>query len=441
LEVKQIPEEESMSTNGAKTTIIRNGTLIDATGQPAVQNDAVVVQGNRILSVGAVPPQINVEDREHVETIDATDKWIMPGLIEGHCHLSFGQPAMPGLSVARGTTSPEFSTIRAAKNAQIVLRSGITSLSIPGGTWFIDVALREAINAGMIEGPRIYCAGRFIVTYGSISDNEPSWMGTPEHVNGVLANSVSEMITEVRRQCKHGVDFIKMADSTWGDFQTISKEELEAVVGEAHRRNARIAIHSRGSDSTRAAAEAGVDWIMHADLATKEDLEFVVEKGVRIMPTMTFLRHAVEVGRDFGRNDREVDQIRHNLEGSYSMLEHARALGVKVLCGTDSGNSTVMPYGELHANEMEIMVKYGGYTPMEAIVANTKENAFAVGLEGDLGTIEAGKLADILILDKDPLADVSVLKNGNHLSAVIKDGKKVNLNGQSDDALLALAAD
>ena len=430
-----------MSTNGAKTTIIRNGTLIDATGQPAVQNDAVVVQGNRILSVGAVPPQINVEDREHVETIDATDKWIMPGLIEGHCHLSFGQPVMPGLSVARGTTSPEFSTIRAAKNAQIVLRSGVTSLSIPGGTWFIDVALREAINAGMIEGPRIYCAGRFIVTYGSISDNEPSWMGTPEHVNGVLANSVSEMITEVRRQCKHGVDFIKMADSTWGDFQTISKEELEAVVGEAHRRNARIAIHSRGSDSTRAAAEAGVDWIMHADLATKEDLEFVVEKGVRIMPTMTFLRHAVEVGRDFGRSDREVDQIKHNLEGSYSMLEHARALGVKVLCGTDSGNSTVMPYGELHANEMEIMVKYGGYTPMEAIVANTKENAFAVGLEGDLGTIEAGKLADILILDKDPLADVSVLQKGSHLSCVIKDGKKVNLTSNPDDALLALAAD
>ena len=170
-----------------------------------------------------------------------------------------------------------------------------------------------------------------------------------------------------------------------------------------------------------------MDWIMHADLATKEDLEFVVEKGVRIMPTMTFLRHAVEVGRDFGRSDREVDQIKHNLEGSYSMLEHARALGVKVLCGTDSGNSTVMPYGELHANEMEIMVKYGGYTPMEAIVANTKENAFAVGLEGDLGTIEAGKLADILILDKDPLADVSVLQKGSHLSCVIKDGKKVNL--------------
>ena len=430
-----------MSTNDAKTTIIRNGTLIDGTGQPAAHNDAVVVQGNRILSVGAVPPEVNVEDREHIETIDATDKWIMPGLIEGHCHLSFGQPAMPGLSIARGATSPEFSTIRAAINAQAVLRSGVTSLSIPGGTWFIDVALREAINAGLIEGPRIYCAGRFIVTYGSISDNEPSWMGTPEHVNGVLANSVSEMITEVRRQCKHGVNFIKMADSTWGDFQTISKEELEAVVGEAHRRNARIAIHSRGPDSTRAAAEAGVDWIMHADLATEADLEVVAEKGVRIMPTITFLKRAVEVGRDFGRSDKEVDQIKHNLEGGYSMLQQARAMGVKVLCGTDSGNSPVMPYGELHANEMEVLVKYGGYTPMEAIVANTRENAFAVGLEGELGTIEAGKLADILILDKDPLADISVLQKGRHLSAVIKDGKKVNLKGHSDDQLLALAAD
>ena len=430
-----------MSANNAKTTIIRNGTLIDGTGQPAAHNDAVVVQGNRILSVGAVPPEINVEDREHIETFDATDKWIMPGLIEGHCHLSFGQPAMPGLSIARGATSPEFSTIRAGINAQAVLRSGVTSLSIPGGTWFIDVALREAINAGLIEGPRIYCAGRFIVTYGSISDNEPSWMGTPEHVNGVLANSVSEMITEVRRQCKHGVNFIKMADSTWGDFQTISREELEAVVGEAHRRNARIAIHSRGSESTRAAAEAGVDWIMHADLATEADLEVVAEKGVRIMPTITFLKHAVEVGRDFGRSDKEVDQIKHNLEGGYSMLQQARAMGVKVLCGTDSGNSPLMPYGELHANEMEILVKYGGYAPMEAIVANTRDNAFAVGMEGELGTIEAGKLADILILDKDPLADISVLQKGRHLSAVIKDGKKVNLNGHSDDQLLALAAD
>ena len=150
---------------------------------------------------------------------------------------------------------------------------------------------------------------------------------------------------------------------------------------------------------------------------------------MRIMPTITFLKHAVAVGRDFGRSDKEVDQIKYNLEGGYNMLQQARAMGVKVLCGTDSGNSPLMPYGELHANEMEIMVKFGGYTPMEAIVANTRDNAFAVGLEGELGTIEPGMLADLLILDRDPLADISMLQKGRHLSTVIKDGKQVNLNG------------
>ena len=415
-----------MPANSVKTTIIRNGSLIDGSGRAPVENDAVVIQGDRIRSVGSVPPDVNVEDLENVATIDASGKWIMPGLIDGHCHLSFGQPAMPGITMARGTVSSEFSTLRAARNAQTVLRSGVTSVCVPGGTWFIDVAVREAINSGMIEGPRVYCAGRFIVTYGSIADNEPSWVGTPEHVNGKLCNNVVDMVTEVRRQCKHGVNFIKMADSTWGDIQTISQEELKAVADEAHRRNARITIHSRGADSTRAAAQAGFDWILHADLATESDLDAVAEAGVRIMPTLTFLEHASEYGRDFGRSDREVDQMKYNLEGGATVLQRARELGLKVLCGTDSGNSPVMPYGELHANEPGIMVKYGGYTPLEAISACTRDNAFVVGLEDDLGVIEAGKLADMLILDKDPVADISVLKGGRHIQSIIKAGKVVD---------------
>ena len=423
-----------MPANSVKTTIIRNGSLIDGSGRAPVENDAVVIQGDRIRSVGSVPPDVNVEDLENVATIDASGKWIMPGLIDGHCHLSFGQPAMPGITMARGTVSSEFSTLRAARNAQTILRSGVTSVCVPGGTWFIDVAVREAINSGMIEGPRVYCAGRFIVTYGSIADNEPSWVGTPEHVNGKLCNNVVDMVTEVRRQCKHGVNFIKMADSTWGDIQTISKEELKAVADEAHRRNARITIHSRGADSTRAAAQAGFDWILHADLATESDLDAVAEAGVRIMPTLTFLEHASEYGRDFGRSDREVDQMKYNLEGGATVLQRARELGLKVLCGTDSGNSPVMPYGELHANEPGIMVKYGGYTPLEAISACTRDNAFVVGLEDDLGVIEAGKLADMLILDKDPVADISVLKGGRHIQSVIKAGKVVDRDELRGDA-------
>ena len=424
-----------MTTTDSKTLVLRNGTLIDGSGAPAAPNIAVVVEGNRITSVGELPGGINLEDTAKVEAIDATGQWIMPGLIDGHCHLSFGMPAVPGYASARGTINPGFSALRATQNAQTILRSGVTSISIPGGTWFIEVGLRDAINAGLVQGPRIYTAGRFIVTYGSIGDYEPSWVGTPEHTLGILANNVSDMITEVRRQTKHGVDFIKLADSTWGDTQTFAKEEMAAVVEEAHRRNARISIHSRGAGSTKAAAEAGVDWIMHADLATEGDLYAVAEAGVRIMPTTTFLFEALEVGKELGRSDEELDIIRRNADNAVTVLETARSLGVKVMCGTDTGNSPVMPYGVLHAHEAEIMVKFGRYTPMEAITAYTKDNAYAVGLEGELGVIEPGKLADILILNADPLEDISVLQGGKHLSAVIKNGRAVDLQAELEPKL------
>ncbi len=421
------------------TLVILNGTLIDGSGNPPVPNEAIVVEGNRIRSVGRLPEDVRLEDQAHVDVIDASDQWILPGLIDGHCHLSFGFPQMTGVPSSQGTTSAEFSTLRAARNAQTVLRAGVTSLSVPGGTWFIDAAVRDAIATGLIEGPRIFCAGRFIVTYGSITDNEPSWVGTPEHTNGKLANSVDEMVTEVRRQCKHGVDYIKMADSTWGDLQTIAPHELRAVTEEAHRRNARITIHARGSGSTRAAAEAGVDWILHADLATDDDLDAVAQAGMPIIPTMTFLARGVETGLEYGRSQHAVDAMKRHLDGAVHVLERARALGITLMCGTDSGNSPLMPYGELHAHEMEILVRYGGYTPLEAISACTRDTAFAVGLEGEVGVLEPGKLADLILVTADPLADIRVLQGGRHLAGVIKDGRLVGLHGQTATSeLLAL---
>ena len=339
-----------MGSNGKDIKVIRNGTLIDGAGNPATHNDAVVIEGNLIRSVGGLPPDVNLEDKDNVQVIDASGRWIMPGLIDAHCHLSFGFPQMPGIPSARGTTSPEFSTLRAAGNLGKILRSGVTSIACPGGTWFIDVALRDAVEAGLIEGPRINCAGRFIITYGSIIDSEPSWVGTPEHSIGKLCNNVSDMITEVRRQCKHGVNFIKVADSQNGETQTISREELEAVVGEAHRRNAPVAIHSRGAGSTRAAAQAGVDWILHADLAGEADLDAVAEAGSRLVPTATALHRTLELGAESGRSDRELDRIKHHIEAQSFVLQRSRELGIKVLCGTDSGNAPHMGYGEFHAN-------------------------------------------------------------------------------------------
>jgi imidazolonepropionase-like amidohydrolase len=408
--------------------VIRNGTLIDGSGAPPIQSQTIVIRGNRIESVGRLPDDVRLDDAERVTVIDATGQWIMPGLIDSHCHLSFGHPEITSVESGKGAVSPEFSTLRAARNAQKVLLSGVTSISVPGGTWFIDAGVRDAIKAGLVEGPRIYCAGRYLVTYGSMTDNAPSWVGTPEHVQGVLVNSVPEMVAETRRQLKHGVNFIKFSESYWGDKQTVAPEEMKAVVDEAHRRNAQVTIHSRGAGSTRAAAEAGMDWIIHADFAKKTDLEIVAEREIPIVPTAFYvLRAASDESRSLAA--REV--IKRNWDGIVHMLQTSRKLGIKLLCGSDTGASPAMPYGEYHSREAEILVEYGGYTPMEAIVAMTRDNAMTIGLEKELGEITSGKLADVIILRSDPLADLRVLRGGANLSTIIKDGRLIMRDGKS----------
>ncbi|HEY4406532.1 MAG TPA: amidohydrolase family protein [Xanthobacteraceae bacterium] len=423
-----------MSATAKKTLLIRNGTLIDGSGNPSARNDVIVVEGNRIKSVGALPPDIHPEDHKNVEVIDAAGQWIMPGLIDAHCHVSYGYPSVKGEGKGKGPTRPEFSTLRSARSVQKVLRSGVTSISVPGGTWFTDVGVRDAIKLGLMEGPRMFVAGRMIVTYGCIEDDEPSWEGTPEHSIGMLCNSAAEMVTEVRRQGKHGVNFIKMADSRSGESQMLARDEIAAVVGEAHRRNLRVAIHSRGAGSTRAAAEAGVDWIIHADLATDQDLEAVAKAGIPILPTATFLSVVIEMGSKVGGEKVQLDinRMKRHYDLLGQIMHKSRKLGIKLLVGTDTGNNSFTPYGELHAKELEIFVNHGGFTPMQAIVAATRDNAYAVGLEGEVGEIAPGKLADIIVLKKDPIADITILQGGRHLSRVIKDGKIVDLGAPED---------
>jgi imidazolonepropionase-like amidohydrolase len=432
-----------MTTASHKTLVVRNGTLIDGSGKPAARNDAVVIEGNRIRSVGALPADLELEDRRAVEVIDAAGQWIMPGLIDAHCHVSYGYPVIKGEGKGRGTTRPEFSTLKSARSVQRVLRSGVTSISVPGGTWFTDVGVRDAIKLGLMQGPRMYVAGRMVVTYGCIEDDEPSWEGTPDHSIGKLCNTVDEMVTEVRRQSKHGVNFIKMADSRSGESQMLAKEEIAAVVAEAHRRNLRVGIHSRGAGSTRAAAEAGVDWIIHADLATDRDLEAVAKAGMPIIPTATFLAVVAELGKGITAEQVQLDinRMKRHFDLLCELMHKARKLGIKLLVGTDTGNNSFTPHGELHAKELEIFVKYGGYTPMEAIIAATRDNAYAVGLEGQVGELAPGKLADLIVLSKDPLADITVLQGGKHLSWVIKDGKTIDLDRRDEMLTFQQAAE
>jgi imidazolonepropionase-like amidohydrolase len=222
-----------------------------------------------------------------------------------------------------------------------------------------------------------------------------------------------------------------LVDSFWGDQQTIAPEELKAVVAEAHRRNAQVAIHSRGAGSTRAAAEANVDWIMHADQASQTDLEVVAERSIPIMPTAFLIKYSLDLAHEGGESSSDLDPLKRAWDGTVNMLQIARKLGIKMLCGTDTGAIPIIPYGKYHASEMEILTKYGGYTTMEAIVAMTKNNALTIGLENDLGVIQPGKLADLLILNANPLEDIRILQDSRYLTSIIKDGEAVVENDKA----------
>jgi imidazolonepropionase-like amidohydrolase len=184
-----------------------------------------------------------------------------------------------------------------------------------------------------------------------------------------------------------------------------------------------------------------VDWIIHTDLATEADLDVVARAGIPILPTMTFLAMVLEADGRYGQDviQMDVSRMKRHFNRLIRVVEQARRRGIRILCGTDTGNNFFMPFGAYHAKELEILVAYCGFSPLEAIVAATRDNAFAVGLPDDVGVLEPGRLADIIILDRDPLADIRVLQGGEHLSCVVKDGKVVDRAERSLESPLAFS--
>jgi imidazolonepropionase-like amidohydrolase len=404
--------------------LIKNGTLIDGTGADPAPNHVIVVEGSSIKHVGTRDNSMRPEDPDDI-VLDAKGKYILPGLIDSHCHISLHQGELPGV---RYTSTAEFCTLWAARSVARVLHAGVTSIAVPGGKWFTDVTVREAVNGGLLQGPRMAVGGRALTNYGSIFDPDPfpSYEGTPDDTVGILCNTRDEFIVQTRKQCKRGVDIVKIADSYWGDMQSVADEEIKAVVDEAHRHNVKVAIHSRGSASTRAAAKAGVDLIYHADLATEEDLDIVAEKGIPISPVFTGPWIACEHGEELGFNASMRHRMREQLEINYETIRKARKKGIEVLSGSDTGNAAVFVHGRWHGKEAELFVKELGMTPMEAILANTSKNAAMVGLKDKVGVLAPGKLADIVIWDNDPIKDITVLQRPTEISVIVKDGKIVD---------------
>ncbi len=410
--------------------LIKSGTVLDATGTAPTEGSAVLVEDNHIAKIG---PDKAVEAAAEAggvyRTIDAAGHTVMPGMIDAHCHISYGD--ILSFEELDLYASVEYRTLRAANNAKKVLRAGITAFSDPGSTWNISVAIRDAINAGLIEGPRMASAGRYITTFNAIGSPWPSWMEHPKSSFAVLCNTRDEMVTEARREIKKGVDIIKVAGD--GDVLTgqaelagsIGLDDLRAIAEVTHRLGKVCTIHARSGRAAADAIRAGFDWIIHGSYMSDDDVAVLLEHRTPLIPTFSLLVNTLDWGPDLGASSFILDAYQEEIERLSKVVARAYAEGITIIAGTDSGQGSV-PYGEWHARELEHLVNYGGLSAMDAIRAGTAEAALTVGMQDEIGTLEEGKLADILVVDGDPLADISVLQDKRRLAVIMKDGAVID---------------
>jgi imidazolonepropionase-like amidohydrolase len=235
------------------------------------------------------------------------------------------------------------------------------------------------------------------------------------------------MIAEVRRQVKNGVDFIKLADSPYGEFQSFRDEELQVIADLAHQLKRRCTIHARGDAEMNAAVRAGFDWVMHGNVMRQETVDLLAETQTPLVPTLLLLENWAEHGELLGAPRFISDACRRMLERTHESLHMAHDAGARFVVGTDTGFA-MTPYGEFHANELELLMKYAGLSELEAIQAGTSNAGITLNLEGEVGIIAPGKLADLLVVDGDPSEDIRVLQDRSKIETIVLDGEIVEID-------------
>jgi imidazolonepropionase-like amidohydrolase len=403
----------------------------------------LVVEQGRFTHVGptAEAPQPGPQDR----VVDAGEHFVMPGLVDVHTHLVFGN-ARSEEDIDFWAT-PEFRALRGMFFAQHVLASGYTSIVVPGDAGNCSIAVRDAISAGLFDGPRIAASSNVIANRHSLNDWFPEHVGTPDYMTGRLCTTRDAQIEEVRRQCKAGADIVKIAldgthfreDGT--HIAAFTQEEVSAMVAEVHRLGKRVATHAYGKEAVLQAARAGVDVVFHAFFADQECAQALLQSGSAVAPTLTFLRNNIEFSQPheptFSSGYRGMQQ--RLVEIACRNLKILRDAGVPFMTGSDAGFA-VTPYGEWHAREIGILVEWLGFSPAQALRAATSVGAGLMpkGRPGTpaaagLGAIEAGHHADFLFIAGDPLADVNVLLDADAIAAVYLGGRSMPVTRRAYD--------
>jgi imidazolonepropionase-like amidohydrolase len=385
-------------------TVVKAGKLIDVAAGRVRNDQLIVIQDGRIVAVGpagatAVPAGAAV--------VDLSNKTVLPGLIDTHTHVT-GDPTTPPY-FDYGISAPR-EALKGARFARETLLSGVTTIRNVGASGYSDVALRDAINAGDVVGPRMLVSGPSIGITGGHCDGNLLAPEFAERGQGV-ADGPDAVRAMVRKNVKYGVDVIKYC-GTGGVFskgtrlgaQQYTPEEVAALVDEAHMHGRKVAVHAHGANGIKVALKAGVDTIEHASLIDQEGLDLAKKNDAYLSMDIFNTEYTQTEGpkrgelEEFLRKDREVAQAQRD------NFRKAVQMGIKLTMGTDTG---VHPHQDA-PKQLAYMVQYG-MTPMQAIQAATKVGAEALGVGAEVGQIAPGYSADLVAVTTDPLADIHAL--------------------------------
>ena len=412
-------------STGSSVLHISNGSLIDGTGTAPLRGIDVLIDGDNITAVG---PHGSLDVPPHARCVAADGLTIMPGLIDAHCHITFDDvQSNDELFFHRPPTTAAMVTLF---NLPKLLLAGVTSLMDPDTIMGIGPEIREVVESGAFPGPRIATGVQELLT--SVGGTAGRLIPDDGKVGyAAVVNTIDEMVIETRRQIKNGADWIKIhatgsIPTHAGELQVWTHDEMKAVCDTAHALGVPVTAHCRNASSTRDAALAGVDLILHASFLDDEALQAVIDRGAALCPTFTFLANLADYGERVGAGVGMQDIFRGEIKSTAAIIRSAYDAGVPILCGSESGFA-LTPYGHWHAREMEVFVNELGLSPVEAISCATQSNAIAMRLTGELGVIAPGARADVLVVDGDPAHDVTVLQDRSRLRAVVSRGALVDL--------------